>query len=639
MKSIDLNPKTRLTATKLAAAFNRAYGISDDLVVAFQEDAIKAKSLGAARLHAVFDVWGRQGLAEYWSQALFVKSLDTKTPDQEREAQAIRSLLAAEAACARTNRRLQIWRRRRSPPKGVMRLPYLVLWEARKIVRQLMGVMDEKKLERIAQACRPGKGSAVGVVDREALGLPFKLDRDWTDATVTPEAEGLATELFRSHIGWARSWAKFRWDREAQVLWMDPQFTRCDASEIVFAPKNGTTLRAVQKPPSVNIVLQLGFADYMSEDILRPIGIDIRDQSANRRLAQEGSQHWLSPDPLCTMDLVGASDHLCTELVRWLTPPCWFEYLDLIRDHRFVLGGSEYRAEKFAAMGNGTTFPLQTIVFFAIARATANILGLDNTCRVYGDDIVVRRSLFGALWEVLRAFGFKVNTSKSFAFGPFRESCGGDYLAGTLITPLYIREVATLRVRDVYRVFNGFQLRGLTWLNDLLFAAVPYEVRLVGLVNEADSSCFQVPLAVAQQYAGRFTVRRTKSTTKGGKPCVLKHWELDESLAPVWWDKGEQAWRWLALTPLPRAPRVGAATLCWGAVFTSAPPPRPSLAAKWEIGRLPFGLWQQCHGETGVRPGAVVGEEQRLPIRGPVKWSLKRAVPGLSDPVWRSTVP
>jgi hypothetical protein len=59
---------------------------------------------------------------------------------------------------------------------------------------------------------------------------------------------------------------------------------------------------------------------------------------------------------------------------------------------------------------------------------------------VYGDDIIVPTSCYTMLVTALQFFGFELNKSKSYASGPFRESCGADYYLGEQIRPFYKKD-------------------------------------------------------------------------------------------------------------------------------------------------------------------------------------------------------
>jgi len=74
-------------------------------------------------------------------------------------------------------------------------------------------------------------------------------------------------------------------------------------------------------------------------------------------------------------------------------------------------------------MGNGFTFPLETLIFWALTRA---VCGSTATVSAYGDDIICPSDRAEDVIAVLTEVGFSVNLEKSFWNGPFRESCGSD---------------------------------------------------------------------------------------------------------------------------------------------------------------------------------------------------------------------
>jgi hypothetical protein len=127
-------------------------------------------------------------------------------------------------------------------------------------------------------------------------------------------------------------------------------------------------------------------------------------------------------------------------LVFQALPVLWFSYLDDLRCHSTIIDGEVHKNEMFSSMGNGFTFELESLLFYAIARAVCWTEGLSGTVSVYGDDIIVPTAAYQDLVYVLGVLGFSVNTEKSFHEGGFRESCGGHYLFGRCVTPFYIRK-------------------------------------------------------------------------------------------------------------------------------------------------------------------------------------------------------
>ena len=92
-------------------------------------------------------------------------------------------------------------------------------------------------------------------------------------------------------------------------------------------------------------------------------------------------------------------------------------------------------------MGNGFTFEVESLIFWALTESVVDFLELsDRRVGVYGDDIVVSTEAVTLLREVLSFAGFTFNEGKSFWSGNFRESCGKHYFSGTDVTPFYIRK-------------------------------------------------------------------------------------------------------------------------------------------------------------------------------------------------------
>lgn len=216
-------------------------------------------------------------------------------------------------------------------------------------------------------------------------------------------------------------------------------------------PKKTDIDRCACKEPDVNMYLQKGVGRVIRRRLLK-VGINLNDQSINRRLAQVGS---LNGD-LATLDLSSASDSISIEVVRLLLPDEWFLYLNDIRSHEVLVDGTYYRTEMFSSMGNGFTFELESLLFYVLVRTVSYFRGSRSIISVYGDDIICSSELYDDVCFVFSRFGFQVNADKSFATGPFRESCGGHYHMGVDITPFYLKRRPT-HLTDAIRVCN--QLR------------------------------------------------------------------------------------------------------------------------------------------------------------------------------------
>jgi hypothetical protein len=127
-----------------------------------------------------------------------------------------------------------------------------------------------------------------------------------------------------------------------------------------------------------------------------------------------------------------------------LLPFPWFEFLDVARSPCY-LDGSRWRTfQKFSSMGNAYTFELETLIFYSLAYACCEVLGIKPVTgvnlSVYGDDVIIPQDAFDLFSEVSVACGFKLNDEKSFREGEFFESCGHDYFSGYLVRPFLIKK-------------------------------------------------------------------------------------------------------------------------------------------------------------------------------------------------------
>ncbi len=214
-----------------------------------------------------------------------------------------------------------------------------------------------------------------------------------------------------------------------------------------FVPKDAKQYRAIVVEPFLTGLVQLGLCDYMSH-LLRASGIDITDQSRNQRAARIGSL----TGELATLDLSSASDSISTSLVEFLLPQDWFFFLSRYRSDTVLYKGEIIKLEKFSSMGNGFTFPLETLIFYALSWAASSKRG---KVLAYGDDIIVATTDMHSVIEILEFSGFTINKKKSFGTGPFRESCGADYLSGIDIRPFYIDDyVSCERLFSLHNYFK-----------------------------------------------------------------------------------------------------------------------------------------------------------------------------------------
>jgi hypothetical protein len=214
------------------------------------------------------------------------------------------------------------------------------------------------------------------------------------------------------------------------------KFTSVERNAIALVPKNWKTFRTIAKEPVHSLPFQLSL-DAFLKGKLRRWGVDLSSQSKNQEYARLGS----IDGSLATLDLEMASDTLSYNAVAWMIPTDWLAIFDAFRSSYFSAPWGDGSYAKYSSMGNGFTFTLETLIFTAACRAVGS-----RRYAVYGDDIIVESHNATPVARLLSFLGFKVNEEKSFSNpeSRFRESCGGDYYKGQLITPFYLRECPKL---------------------------------------------------------------------------------------------------------------------------------------------------------------------------------------------------
>lgn len=242
---------------------------------------------------------------------------------------------------------------------------------------------------------------------------------------------------------------------------------------VVSVPKTLKTPRIISIEPVCMQYAQQSLLEYLVDKLERDDFLDgcvgFTDQTPNQRMAQIGSAN----GSLATIDLSEASDRVSNSLVLRLfrQQPVLSAALQACRStHANVPGYGVIPLTKFASMGSATTFPVEAMVFLTIT-VSAWIKSLNKSptrkalktflkrVRVYGDDIVVPTDLAGAVVSELSHFNMKVNTTKSFWTGRFRESCGRDYYAGNDVTVTYMRREFPQRWRNASEMVSLVETR------------------------------------------------------------------------------------------------------------------------------------------------------------------------------------
>lgn len=282
---------------------------------------------------------------------------------------------------------------------------------------------------------------------KQIIGLspPIDLAGSFTNGAST-RVKRSSTAIAEKYVGnlhcTSTAWSVFKsFQLENSPYWQaqfdngicTPEFI--ESSEMFTVPKTSDIDRVACKEPEINMFLQRSVGDHFRRKLLQH-KCNLNDQTINRRLAREAA----FGGTLATIDLSSASDLISTSLVYRLLPLQWVMLLDDLRVKSTMINGEKHELEMFSSMGNGFTFELESLIFLALTRAVAYLTGTKGTVSIYGDDIIAPASICGILFKVLQFCGLKVNQTKSFVKGPFRESCGGHYYRGADVTPFFVRK-------------------------------------------------------------------------------------------------------------------------------------------------------------------------------------------------------
>jgi hypothetical protein len=335
------------------------------------------------------------------------------------------SFIQAEIQCYETNKKFED---RVAVYKDQPVMAALTARATRKIARILGPCPSIDELD-----IRFGPGQNVGLTDNNTsvvskLGSPL---------TFTENLRELVPEVLDSCPSWAQLHSTECIPTPNASIYCQAEIV--GGSTLGFVPKNAKTERAICVEPLMNSSVQMGIGKHMRKR-LRSAGCNLNSQERNQRLAKKGS----ITDTLSTIDLKAASDTISYSTVLELLPLPWFELLSKCRCESYSYENKDYSFEKFSSMGNGFTFELESLLFYALSLSVCEFLKLDiDDVSVYGDDIIVPQAAFGTLEDILTFFGFSLNREKSFHRGPFRESCGSDWYLGKLVRPLFIKRRPT----------------------------------------------------------------------------------------------------------------------------------------------------------------------------------------------------
>lgn len=376
----------------------------------------------------------------------------------------------------------------------------MLLGETRRFIHQFwstgpISTLVEHPYDVLAKG-RVGPGSARG-----SLGGDFYTKLFSSKMAVT------SLPLYLTYKRYIRAFPEWANAEETRKLHFgEPEVV--EGNRLDFVPKNDDIARSICVEPSLNMFYQLGFGEILTSRLRDLWGVNLTNQQfKNRVLAQKGSLD----GSFATIDLSSASDSISCLMLKWLLPSDFYRWLDQLRSKTSRLpNGRQTVLHMISTMGNGFTFPLQTIIFTAIVLAAMKLDGLapilphGDSCGnfgVNGDDIVIPTRVVGKVLRLLTLLGFTANREKTFVEGPFKESCGGDYFEGRDLRGVYIKRLR--EPHDYYSVINQLNLFS-TKTGILLPTLVQYLLRKVKFRPvprwENDSSGLRLPFSMSLRY-------------------------------------------------------------------------------------------------------------------------------------------
>lgn len=405
---------------------------------------LKATPLGRAERFKV----------EYLEREIFSKYLDPdhQSGAEERRTAAIAKWRAAELRNAKTNTRLLFDEAFFSLSSGKRVSSLRILEVARDTIRRTIGETPDCDVlyGTFTSGASTKFGRGAGVIEKK-----FMDEAHATDSCLARFLEIRET---------CQGWIKIADDSRGSPL--EVEVVR--GSVMFTVPKTSEIDRCAAKEPGLNMFCQKGVGDYFRRQLRSVLRQDLNDQTVNQQFARVGSV----AGKLATLDLSSASDLISCQLVYSLLPLDWFLLLDDIRSKECLVDGEWTELSMFSSMGNAFTFELESLIFWALVNACTYLTGIRGTVSVYGDDIICPSAVAGLVARVFAWFGFKVNPKKSFWAGPFRESCGKHWFAGTDVTPFFVREPIGSIPRLIHFLnrFRYWAGQGCEFYDDLCYA-------------------------------------------------------------------------------------------------------------------------------------------------------------------------
>lgn len=332
-------------------------------------------------------------------------------------------------------------------------------------------------------------------------------------------------------------------------------------ARVTHVPKDFRGPRIICIEPKENQFAQQGIMDILyrllSTHPLTKDSISFRSTTQSERLCF--SQN------VGTIDLKDASDMISLEMGRLLLPRWVFKLVTRYRTRKISYQGISWAPNCLATMGNACCFPLETLLFWAIARSVVSSEELreknvpPRPVRVYGDDIIVPIKAAGDVVAELERYGLTVNKEKTCVKTLVKESCG-EWVCNGFSQRL-------VKVKSM----NVSNLRA--WLQYMAYSDHMCKLGLIATANTMLDFCteFLPQRSIKERYNRRFQRKEFKlpAFASAGKHVQLEGapglyaWYVHNDTAPFLRGTSIKVkWRWTAENPYSWFPELSLAHSC-----------------------------------------------------------------------------
>ena len=204
----------------------------------------------------------------------------------------------------------------------------------------------------------------------------FQWGRQGPGRAAGTDARSFYDKMFNAPLTTAHSWLIPMYHRYVSHFpeWLVGEQRRTTSFGVVkvvagnslsTVPKKRTIRRTTCKEPSLDMFFQLGLGAIIEEYLGRELGIRLDSQPyINKALAREGSRS----GKYCTIDLKNASDRIGRKMAGVFFPRL-AGLITTVSSSKTSYKGHSRETYMLSTMGNGCTFPFQTLLFSTVVRA------------------------------------------------------------------------------------------------------------------------------------------------------------------------------------------------------------------------------------------------------------------------------